>query len=93
MDEVVERSILREHALIKMLSTRTPLVETYLQDLAPDQQLGAAPKGDYYFLGRMDLGESVDRHDYISKDASLRKTLLGGVGKLFKLQYNPMGFS
>ncbi|MEY2412223.1 MAG: hypothetical protein QOD84_829, partial [Acidobacteriaceae bacterium] len=71
MDQVVERSILREHALIKMLSSHTPLVETYLQDLAPDQQLGAVPKGDHYFLGRMDLGESVDRHDYISQSESL----------------------
>ncbi|GAC1435152.1 MAG: hypothetical protein NVS1B11_19980 [Terriglobales bacterium] len=93
MDEVVDRSIAREHALIKMLSTRTPLVETYLQDLTPDQQLGSVPKGDHYFLGRMDLGESVDRHDYMSKDKSLRKTLLGGVSRLFKLEYNPMGFS
>ncbi len=93
MDQVVDRSILREHALIKMLSTRTPLVETYLQDLAPDQQLGSTPKGDHYFLGRMDLGETVDRRDYMTKDSSLRKTLLGGVGKLFKLEYNPMGFS
>ncbi|MDP9162298.1 MAG: M48 family metalloprotease [Acidobacteriota bacterium] len=93
MDQVVERSILREHELIKMLSTRTPLVETYLQDLAPDQQLGAVPKSDHYFLGRMDLGESVGRHDYIAKNESLRKTLLGGVTKLFKLQYNPIGFS
>lgn len=93
MDEVVDRSIVREHALIKMLSTRTPLVETYLQDLTPDQQLGSVPKGDHYFLGRMDLGENVDRHDYMSKDESLRKTLLGGVSRLFKLEYNPMGFS
>ncbi|GAC1509817.1 MAG: hypothetical protein NVS1B11_15400 [Terriglobales bacterium] len=93
MDEVVDRSIAREHALINMLSTRTPLVETYLQDLTPDQQLGSVPKGDHYFLGRMDLGEYVDRHDYMSKDESLRKTLLGGVSRLFKLEYNPMGFS
>lgn len=93
MDEVVDRSIAREHVLIKMLSTRTPLVETYLQDLTPDQQLGSVPKGDHYFLGRMDLRESVDRRDYMPKDGSLRKTLLGGVSKLFKLEYNPMGFS
>src|SRR5450755_681967 len=33
MDEVVDRTIEREHALMKMLKTRTPFVETYLQNL------------------------------------------------------------
>jgi hypothetical protein len=31
------------------------LVETYLQNLKPDAQLGAVPKEDHYFLGRLDL--------------------------------------
>src|SRR5450631_1825066 len=32
MDDVVNRAILREHALMDFLKRRTPLVETYLQD-------------------------------------------------------------
>jgi len=35
LDQVVDRSIEREHALIQLLQERTPLVETYLQDLRP----------------------------------------------------------
>jgi hypothetical protein len=93
MDDVVNRAILREHALMDMLKTRTPLVETYLQNLKPDDKLGAVPSADHYFLGRMDLGESIDRRDYLSKDESFQKTLMGGVTKLFKFQYEPMGFS
>jgi hypothetical protein len=93
MDDVVNRAIAREHALMDMLKTRTPLVETYLQNLKPDQKLGAVPSGDHYFLGRMDLGESIDRRDYLSKDESFQKNLMGGVTKLFKFQYEPMGFS
>jgi hypothetical protein len=93
MDDVVNRAILREHALMDMLKTRTPLVETYLQNLKPDDKLGAVPSADHYFLGRMDLGESIDRRDYLSKDESFEKTLMGGVTKLFKFQYEPMGFS
>ena len=31
MDDVVNRAIAREHALMDMLKTRNPLVETYLQ--------------------------------------------------------------
>src|SRR5229473_5196957 len=70
MDWVVDRAVEREHALMEMLKTRTPLVETYLQNLKVDRQLGPAPVQDHYFLGRMDLGENVDRRDYLSKDTS-----------------------
>ena len=93
MDQVVDRAIEREHALMEMLKTRNPLVETYLQNLKPDPQLGAVPSQDHYFLGRLDLGQSIDRRDYLSKDESFEKNLLGGVSKLFKFEYKPMGFS
>ena len=93
MDQAVDRLIKREHALMELLNTRTPIVETYLQDLKFDPQVGPVPVQDHYFLGRMDLGESVDRRDYLSKDTSFEKHLLGGFNKLYKLEYKPMGFS
>ena len=93
MDQVVDRAIEREHALMEMLKTRTPLVETYLQNLKFDPKTGAAPVEDHYFLGRMDLGESLDRRDYLSKDTSFESHLLGGFTKLYKFEYKPMGFS
>jgi hypothetical protein len=93
MDQVVDRAVEREHALMAMLKTRTPLVETYLQNLKFDRQLGPAPGQDHYFLGRMDLGENVDRRDYLSKDTSFESHLLGGFTRLFKFQYKPLGFS
>jgi Peptidase family M48 len=92
MDQVVDRAIDREHTLMEMLKTHTPLVETYLQNLKLDAQSGPTPVQDHYFLGRMDLGESVDRRDYLSKDTSLESHLLGGFTKLFKFEYKPMGF-
>ena len=92
MDQVVDRFIEREHQLAKMLATRTPIVETYLQNLIQDPQLGPVPKDDRYFLGRMDLSESIDRTTYL-KDESMEKSLLGGFTKYFKMQYQPLGFS
>src|SRR3981189_107252 len=38
MDQVVNLFIEREHALIEMLAKRTPVVETYLQNLTADPQ-------------------------------------------------------
>jgi Peptidase family M48 len=92
IDQVVDQIIEREHALIQFLSDRTPMVETYLQNLTPDPELGAVPKEDHYFLGRLDLAD-VDRRDYLAKQSSFQRTLMGGVTKLFRIQYQPMGFS
>ena len=92
MDQVVDRFVQREHGLIKMLETRNPIVETYLQNLKLDPQLGPIPKDDRYFLGRMDFGAAIDRRDFL-KDASMEKHLLGGVSNLFKITYQPLGFS
>ncbi len=93
MDQVVDRAIEREHALIAMLKTRTPLVETYLQNLKLDPQMGPSPSQDHYFLGRLDLSDSVDRQDYLSKDSSFQTRMMGGFTKMFKFQYQPIGFS
>src|ERR1035437_10449026 len=101
MDQAVDRVIAREKDLIKFLSPRTPIVETYLQDLTQDPQLGPIPQDDHYFLGRMDLSDSIDRSDYLDgkgskdkdKDEGMEKRLLGGLTKKFKFQYQPLGFS
>jgi len=93
MDQVVDRAIEREHGLIVMLKTRTPLVETYLQNVKFDPQMGPTPREDHYFFGRLDLSDSVDREDYLSRDTSLQNRMMGGFTKLFKFEYKPIGFS
>jgi len=94
MDQVVNLFVEREHGLIKMLANRTPVVETYLQNLTADPQLGPVPSEDHYFLGRLDMGETVDRKDYLKEEEkSMQQRLMGGFQKLYKVQYQPMGFS
>jgi len=94
IDQVVDQILEREHALIEFLRNRTPVIETYLQDLTPDPNLGAVPKDDYYFLSRLDLAETVERRDYLAKQDSFRGLLMGGVNKLFRAyRYQPIGFS
>ena len=89
--QVVDRIIAREHALIEFLRTRTPIIETYLQELAPDSKFGAVPSRDHYFLGRLDMSASLKRDDYLH----VKEALLGGL-PLFRstrVQYKPLGFS
>ena len=83
MDQVVNLFIEREHGLMKVLGNRTPVVETYLQNLTADPQLGPIPSEDHYFLGRLDMGETVDRKDYLKDDdkGGMQSRLLGGFAK------------
>jgi len=92
IDQIIDRAIEREHALMEMLKDRKPLIETYLQDVQVQPEIGPVPVDDHYFLGRMDLGDALDRRDFLPQ-ASFEKKLLGGFTKLYKLEYNPLGFS
>ena len=93
MDQVVDRFIAREKGLVDLLKDRTPVVETYLQNVKADADLGLIPTGDKYFLGHMDLGEDIEHRTYLKDSASIQKHLLGGMNKLFTVQYKPLGFS
>jgi len=93
IDQVVDRFIAREKALVELLKDRTPVVETYLQTVKADSELGPVPTGDKYFLGHMDLGEDIEHRTYLKDSASIQKHMLGGFNKLFTVQYKPLGFS
>ncbi len=93
VDQVVDRFIAREKALVQLLKDRTPVVETYLQNVKADAEVGQVPTGDKYFLGHMDLGEDIDHRTYLKDSANIQKRLFGGFNKLFTVQYKPLGFS
>ena len=64
-DQVVDRVVLREHAFNEEMRTLQPLVETYIQTLTPDHELGLVPSGDNYFLGRLNLKNGVEDHSFL----------------------------
>src|SRR5260370_9537349 len=57
MEEVIDRVITNENRANQQLKQFSPLVETYIQNLKPDKDLGYAPAGDKYFLGRADFSQ------------------------------------
>src|SRR6266852_1232491 len=90
MDQVVDRAVEREHALMEMLKARTPLVETYLQHLKFDPQVGPAPVQDHYFLGRMDLGEAWTAGTISPKTPALRATCWPASPSCLSSNTNPL---
>ncbi|ANM29718.1 hypothetical protein ABI59_09215 [Acidobacteria bacterium Mor1] len=55
LDQVLDRIVENERAMASRLSEYNPLVETYLQTVKPDTEMGFLPVKDRYFLGRLDL--------------------------------------
>ena len=90
-DHVVDYAIFQENTLLKVLRGEHPLVETYIQDMGPDADFGAAPKTDHYFLGKLDLSKGVSTDSFVMK--SKKKATTNVFGHLFSIEYVPRGFA
>jgi hypothetical protein len=61
---LVDKAITREKVVIDNLKKRTPLVETYIQNMRPDPVMGATVDSDTHFLGRVDFGRVISDKAY-----------------------------
>jgi len=93
IDEVVDRVIINENRLNGQISKYRPLVETYIQNLKPDKDLGYTPAGDKYFLGRAQFTKGVELVS-LSESGGKGKKVFTGIGNFFSfaMQYLPDGF-
>jgi Peptidase family M48 len=93
MDEVIDRVITNENRLNSQISKYRPLVETYIQNLKPDKDLGYTPAGDKYFLGRAQFTKGVELVS-LSETGGKGKKVFTGIGNFFSfaMQYLPDGF-
>src|SRR4030088_836443 len=93
MDEVVDRVVVNENHLNQEIRKYSPLVETYIQNLRPDKDLGFTPAGDKYFLGRADFSKGVNLVSLTDADTKGKK-IFSGIGNFFSfaMQYLPDGF-
>jgi Peptidase family M48 len=97
LEQVVGRIISQEQAEMNSLKPYSPLVETYIQNLKGDKDLGAVPAGDKYFMGRAILAKGVDLEpltDGGDDGAGVKKKVFGGLGNMFSLsmEFLPRGF-
>src|SRR5712692_8252563 len=95
LDQVVDRIVTQEQAEMNSLRQYSPLVETYIQNLKGDKDLGAVPDGDKYFMGRAVLAKGIQLEPLTDSDnGGVKKKVFGGLGSLFSLsmEFLPNGF-
>ncbi len=92
-EKVIDKVLVRETENTKALRTYTPLVETYLQYMKPDHELGTVPFGDEYFLTRISFGRTLENltfHDSPGLFHRLTHTFSRGGDRA---EFDPQGFA
>src|SRR5580765_218510 len=57
-DDIIDRMSTAERAVLERLRTSHPLMEVYIQNVAPDEARGWVPTDDNYFLGQLQFGDA-----------------------------------
>src|ERR1039458_5559247 len=58
--KLLERITIQEQNLVQKLRSRSAVLETYIQELSPDDDASEPGVRDHYFLGRLELGKGLD---------------------------------
>jgi hypothetical protein len=101
---LIDKAIVRETETVKTIKERTPLVETYIQNMRPAPGVVQEPESDEQHLTRVEFGKHINDDNYVRNDikakpdhkiGSLFKHSLGfasGLGDSLHLQFNEAGF-
>ncbi|HEV2618513.1 MAG TPA: hypothetical protein VGU23_01075 [Acidobacteriaceae bacterium] len=57
---LIDKAIVREKEVIKVVKERAPLVETYIQNMKPDPVLLEVPESDEHHLARVDFSKVIN---------------------------------
>lgn len=92
-DQVIDRVVSNEQQLLAQMRNYSPLVETYIQNLKADKDLGQVPAGDKYFLGRANFQKGVNLVP-LNETQGKGKKVFGSIGNFFSfaMQFLPDGF-
>jgi hypothetical protein len=101
---LIDKAIVREKEVIKVVKERAPLVETYIQNMKPDPVLLQVPESDQHFLARVDFSKVINDDEYKenkgnfqakkSKMSFFKDSLgaLGGISDSLRLTFHESGF-
>jgi len=101
---LIDKAIVREKEVIKVVKERAPLVETYIQNMKPDPVLLQIPESDQHFLARVDFNKVINDDEYAENKGNFQakkshfaffKNSLGaltGISSSLRLTFHESGF-
>jgi hypothetical protein len=94
VNQAIDRMIAREHDENATVRRYNPIIETYIQDMKPDPEMGSIPVKDHYFLGQANLSKGVVDTSMLDKKKGKMAELnpLSHVSEFFSSSYIPEGF-
>ena len=99
VEKLLDRIVERERIFLTSIQTRTPLVETYIQETPESSDAAARPSKDHYFLGRFRLGDTITYEPLVERtDAPAAKSnswlpFRSDAAKNRPLMFLPRGFA
>jgi len=94
VDQAIDHLIAREHDEVATIRRFSPLIETYIQDMKSDKEMGAIPVKDHYFLGQADLSKGIVDNSMLHARKGKFDAFnpLSHMSGLFTSSYVPEGF-
>jgi hypothetical protein len=94
VDQAIDRVIAREHEEIATIRRFNPVIETYIQDMKPDKEMGTMPVRDHYFLGQADLTKGIVDHSMLNGKKGKLDAInpISHLSGMFSSSYIPDGF-
>jgi len=101
---LIDKAIGREKEVIKAVKERTPLVETYIQNMKPDALLLQVPESDEHHLARVDFAKVINDDSYKDYKGNFEAkksklsvftssfAALGGISSSLRLTFHESGF-
>jgi hypothetical protein len=91
-DQVLDKVVGREHFFTAQMHHLHPLVETYIQNLKGDKELGMVPVNDQYFLGRIDLSNGTEDRSFMGQPG-FKSRVFAKLTSLYAMRFLPLGFA
>jgi Peptidase family M48 len=90
-NDIIDKIIEREHFFMAQMRHLHPLVETYIQNLKPEDGR-VVPTSDQYFLGRIDMSNGAEDHVFKSQSGFGRR-FVSKLTSIYGMKFLPLGFA
>jgi len=89
-DKVIDALVDREDQIVASLASFSPMVETYMQHLARDKELGEVPSSDRYFLTKLTAGKDR-KGQSMAAPRGLLSRVASSLSNIYGVRYDRMG--